>query len=144
MTEILVWSILFIVFVVIETSTAQLVSIWFAFGSLVSLVVSCFTNSITIQLIVFISVSVLMLLATRPFLKNVIKLKHQKTNTDLYIGKEGILIEEIDNIKSTGRMTIAGITWNARSIDDNIKIPLDSIVVIREIKGVTAYVEKVK
>lgn len=143
MTEIIVWAILFIVFVIIETVTAQIVSIWFALGALVSLIVSCFTDSILIQLIVFLAVSILSLLLTRPVFKKFINIKHEKTNTDNFVGKEGILIEEVDNIKGTGRLSISGLTWNARSIDDKIIIPVNSIVVIKEIKGVTAFVEKI-
>lgn len=143
MTEIIVWAILFIVFVIIETVTAQIVSIWFALGALVSLIVSCFTDSILIQLIVFLAVSILSLLLTRPVFKKFINIKHEKTNTDNFVGKEGILIEEVDNIKGTGRLSISGLTWNTRSIDDKIIIPVNSIVVIKEIKGVTAFVEKI-
>lgn len=143
MSEILIWAILFIVFVIAETATAQIVSIWFAVGALISLIVSCFTDSIILQIIVFLSVSILSLLLTRPVFKKFIKVKHEKTNIDTFIGKDGILTEDVDNLKGTGRLSIAGLTWNARSIDDKITIPANSVVVIREIKGVTAYVEKI-
>jgi len=85
MYEIIIWGALFIIFVIAESVSAQLVSIWFAAGSLVSLIVSLFTDSILIQLTAFVVVSVLLLIFTRPILRKFILKKHEATNADAFI-----------------------------------------------------------
>lgn len=37
------------------------------------------------------------------------------TNADAVIGTAGIVIEEIDPLKSTGRVMVAGVNWMAKS-----------------------------
>ena len=68
------WLGLFVVLLIIEICTINLVSIWFAIGAFVSFFVSMFTENIFIQGAVFLVVSLLTLLVTKPFIK---KMKFQ-------------------------------------------------------------------
>ena len=63
------WLIAFLVFLTIEMITINLVSIWFAIGAIVSMGVAYFTNNVLIQMIVFIVVSLVTLLITKPLVK---------------------------------------------------------------------------
>lgn len=140
MYEIIIWGALFIIFVIAESVSAQLVSIWFAAGSLVSLIVSLFTDSILIQLTAFVVVSVLLLIFTRPILRKFILKKHEATNADAFIQKEGIVLEAIDNIRNTGRIKADGLSWAAQS-ETGIIIPENTKIIIVRIQGVTAFVK---
>lgn len=142
MKEIIFWAVMLVVFVIAESATAQLVCIWFAVGSLFSLIVSLFTDSITIQLVTFIVVSIVLLLLTRPFLRRFINTKHIATNADAFIGKEGFSTEEINNLRNKGRVLIDGLSWAARSQNEEI-IPSQTKIVICKIEGVTAFVRVV-
>ena len=60
------WAVLLAVFVVVELATANLVTVWFAVGALAALVASLFTHNLLWQALVFLLVSLVALIATKP------------------------------------------------------------------------------
>ncbi len=62
----LIWLVLIILFIVMEASTVQLVSIWLAVGSLAALVPAILEMSLAVQVIVFIVVSAVCLVLPGP------------------------------------------------------------------------------
>ena len=110
--------LIFIVLLLIEICTVNLVSIWFAIGALASLCVSVFTNNMLIQLIVFIVVSLIALIITKPLFKKM-KVRHQSTNLDRVVGMEGIVTEDISKFK-IGEVKVDSKRWSAKS-DEEIK-----------------------
>lgn len=138
MLELFIWGALFVILILVESATAQLVSVWFAAGSLAAMIASVFIDSLWIQLLIFIVVSLVLLLATRPFVQK-LRLRHEATNADSAVGQEGITIVEINNIMEEGRIKLQGLSWNARSEDDQV-IPVGTKVRVVRIEGVTAYV----
>lgn len=137
----LFWLVLSIALFVIEAVVPGLVSIWFGFGGIAAMIVSFFSDSIVLQSIVFLAVSALLLLATRRLVKKYMKLGEEKTNADRFIGQDAIVIERIDNLHSTGRVSIYGFEWKASAADSSV-IEEGSVVTIRSIKGVTAVVQQ--
>ena len=138
---VFIWIALIALFVIIESLTYNLVTIWFAFGSLAASITSCFTDNIQIQVLVFVIVTIITLLCLRPFVKKYIKPKQQPTNADMNIGAEGVVTEEISNLKSTGAVKVKGVTWTARSSNSDIVIPKDTVVVVESIEGVKLIVK---
>lgn len=129
------WLVLVIAAAVIEGATTQLVSVWFAVGALAALVASLITDSVIIQLVVFIVVTVAALIATRPLAKKITKFHKTKTNSDRNIGQTAVVVSEINNTLGSGQVTVDGKIWTARSLDGNI-IPKDSRVIVEKIEGV--------
>ena len=138
-----VWVALLAIFVIIEATTAQLLTIWFAVGSFAALVTSFLTDNILVQVVVFVVVSVVVLAATRPLVKKMTATKKQATNADMYIGQEGIVTEEIDNISAKGLVKVKGAVWTARSEADNESIAEDTHVTVIRIEGVKLIVRPV-
>jgi membrane protein implicated in regulation of membrane protease activity len=136
-----VWIGLIGVFGLLEAMTAQLVSIWFVIGSIVALGTSFFGATTAVQVAVFIVVSALALVITRPIVKRFTRTKVQATNADSYIGLDAVVTEEINNIMATGTVRVKGIEWTARSSSDD-KIEKGAIVTVRSIEGVKLIVEK--
>ncbi len=136
-----IWLSLLILFVIVEIATVQIVTIWFATGALASLIISLITENLVIQVAVFLITSIISLIFTRPLVKKLMKNEIQPTNADRYIGKEGFVTEEINNILGTGSITVSGVIWTARSYEDSIIIPKDTKVVIEKISGVRAIVK---
>lgn len=134
------WIAAFVILVLIEVFTVQLVTIWFALGALGALVTSLLTDHILIQWVVFITVSVVSLLFTRPLFKKLLKKKIEPTNADKYIGSKAIVIEDINNLEGCGRVKVKGLEWTARSKSGEI-IKADSTVVVEAIEGVKLMVE---
>ncbi|MFQ8958204.1 MAG: NfeD family protein [Eubacterium sp.] len=65
----IVWICAAVLFGIFEALTVQLVSVWFVIGAVAALVSSLAGAELYVQIIVFIAVSVLMLLITRPLVK---------------------------------------------------------------------------
>lgn len=138
------WLILAVVLVVVEASTYNLISIWFALGALVAIIPALIANdAIWIQFTVFVVVSAVSLAFTRKVLKKALHYNPVSTNADQVIGKQAIVKETIDNIRECGKITVMGLDWTARSADDSI-IEANEIVVVKSISGVKLIVEKIK
>lgn len=130
----IVWPALFIVLIIIEIETLQLVSVWFAAGALASTIVVLCNGPLWLQFTVFLVVSTALLIASRPIVKKALKMGIQPTNSELDIGKSATVIEDINNSASTGRVTLNGVDWAAVSKDGS-KISKDSIVIVNAVEG---------
>lgn len=137
------WLALAIGLAVVEISTTQLVCIWFSIGAAVTAIITSIFGSLGLpwQIMIFVGVSVILLLSTRRLVKKFLSSrgKENATNLDLYIGKDAIVVEEINNIKGQGAVRINGLTWTARS-DDETVIAVDTIVTFKKINGNKAIV----
>lgn len=134
------WGFVLIAGIVIEVITVQFVSIWFACGSLFSLILAGLGAPRWAQLSVFIAVSAILLILTRPIVKR-LRGGFVRTNADLNIGRTAIVTEEIKNEFSKGRATIGGVSWKAVS-EDGAEIPAGETVVVKEIDGAKLVVAK--
>ena len=132
------WLITFLILITIEILTINLVTIWFAIGALTAAIVSCFTTNLFLEFIVFVLISGICLLFTKPFLNRVKQKPKIPTNLDSIIGKIGQVTEEIDP-EEVGEVKVAGKRWSAISKE---RIPKWTFVVIKKITGVKVVVEK--
>ena len=138
----LIWIGVMIVMLILEAVSAQLVSVWFVVGALAAATVSFFNPSFSIQFCVFIVVSLVLLVATRPFIRKLkSKTKVVPTNADRYIGQEAVVTEDIDDVSGSGQVKVAGSVWTAKSSNGS-PIPKGSDVIVREIKGVKLIVDR--
>ena len=134
------WLALILAFVVVESVTYQLLCIWFALGSIGGLITSLITDNQTAQIVVFLIISVISLIALRPIAKKTFKSQDLKTNVDGLKGKKVIITEDVCNIKSQGEGKVDGMVWTVRSADGN-DIPKDSIAVVEKVEGVKLIVK---
>jgi membrane protein implicated in regulation of membrane protease activity len=131
-----VWLGLLAFFVIVEALTANLLTIWFAAGSLVAFISTFFTDDPLIQVVIFVVVSVIVLVILRPIAKKYTRTKKQPTNADMYINAEGVVTEAISNLNAKGTVKVRGSVWTARSFSDEVKIPEDTTIVVERIEGV--------
>ena len=66
---VFVWIAATIAFIVVEAATTQLVTIWFAAGSAAATIAALLKADTLVQLIVFVAVSLIALVITRPIVK---------------------------------------------------------------------------
>ena len=137
----IIWLIISIVLAVIELSTLGLVTIWFAIGAIVSMIVALLGANIWVQLICFILVSVVILVAVRPLAEKYINRNIKKTNIDAVIGRKLIAKTDIDNIRGTGKVDMDGSTWLAKSSIDEVTIRAGEEVVVVKVQGAKLIVE---
>ena len=126
------WLIFMAVCIVIEIITLGLTTIWFAIGALAAFFVAVFGGPLVAQIIVFLLVSLISLFFTRPVAARYFNGNRVKTNAESLVGEKARVIERIDNINATGRVTVNGQEWMARTVDGSISeegttVTIDSI-----------------
>lgn len=129
------WLVALVIFLVVEGLTVGLTSVWFAAGALAALITSFAIHNIWLEIVSFLVVSFLALLCVRPIACRFMVPKQQPTNADRVIGTEAIVLEEIDNLKACGQVSVGGVIWTARA-QDNHPIAKDARVRILRIEGV--------
>ena len=138
------WLALMVGFVIAEAACPfHLVSIWFAVGSLASMVAAVLGAQFWLQITLFLVVSVGLLVATLPLVKKFVIPKQAKTNVDSVIGSRGYVTEAIDNLSASGQVKLGGMYWTARS-EDGHSIPVGTLVQVARIEGVKVFVKTVK
>ena len=103
------WLALFVVLLVIEIITMGLTNIWFAAGALIAFVAGLLGFGVTVQVVVFIVVSAVLLIMTRPLAVKYFNQERQKTNAESLIGQQALVIEDIDTLEAKGRVEIRGM-----------------------------------
>ena len=137
-----IWLGVLVAAVVLEIATTQIVSIWFAIGALASLIATLAgVEQLWIQIVIFVLVSAIAVVATRPIVKRIVNKKAEPTNADMVIGKTGVVTEKIDNLAPSGMVKAGGQVWTARSADDSV-IDENERVIVKEISGVKLIVIK--
>ncbi|MBR6107351.1 MAG: NfeD family protein [Oscillospiraceae bacterium] len=143
MFYLMLWGTVFVFAVLAEFATLQLISIWFAVGAAGAFTAAFFDVGFTGQLGIFVAVSVILVLATRPLLK---KLKVKRTpalNADREIGDTAVIIEEVNPALGTGRARSNGIDWIAVS-ENGAVIPKETIVMITAVEGAKLIVRELR
>jgi membrane protein implicated in regulation of membrane protease activity len=135
------WLIIMVVMLAVEAAAPGLVSVWFSVGALAALISALCKAAIWLQVVIFVGVSVLALVITKPLVKKFVNGKAQPTNADMILGKECIVREAIDNLAGTGAVSAGGKIWTARSTEDAVKIPEGAYVSVVRIEGVKAIVK---
>ena len=135
----MLWLLLFVGLVVFEIATLGLTTIWFAAGALVAFFAALLHATWWLQFVLFIVVSLVMLIFTRPFAVKYINRNTTRTNVDSIIGQTGRVIAQIDNAQASGYVVLNGAEWAARSADGGI-IPVDTMVSVKAVEGVKVIV----
>ena len=140
----MIWLIIFVVCIGVELATMGLTTIWFAGGALVASVIAAVGAPVWLQVVLFFAVSLVLLYFTRPVAVKYFNKDRVKTNVESMIGKQAIVISEINNLQGIGQVTVGGIEWSARTVQEDITLPVGSVVVVRAISGVKLIVEEKK
>lgn len=139
------WLLLFLILLVIEVLTMGLTTIWFAGGSLAAFIVSLILGDmLEIEVAVFVIVSVVLLLFTRPWAMRYLNRRTTRTNADSLIGSVVRVTELVDNIMGKGAAQAEGKTWTARAEEDGITFVPGELAVVKEIRGVKLILRKKK
>lgn len=133
------WLGIFVVALMVEFATADMVSVWFALAAVPSFILALLNVNIIIQVVLFVVISILLLVLTRPLAMKYFKTNEIKTNVDLYIGASGVCIQQID-IDSVGRVKARNQEWSAISKE---MIKVGENVRVLDVEGAKLIVEKI-
>lgn len=138
----MVWLIILVLLVVIELLTMGLTTVWFAGGALMATLASVAGAPLPVQIILFLAVSGLLLFFTRPIAVKYFNKDRVRTNAESLVGRQAIVISEIDNLQGVGQVNVGGMEWSARTRDENITLPVGAVVIVLAIDGVKLIVEE--
>ena len=138
----LIWLGLFILLLVIEIITVGLTTIWFAAGALAALAANVLGADLIIQIIIFLAVSVVLLIFTRPWAEKHLNRKRVRTNYEREIGKVIRITEKVDNLDQTGKSVVDGQEWTVRSRNDSDIFEAGALARVVAVSGVKLIVEK--
>jgi len=144
MTWTIGWLIFIAVCLLLELATVSLTTIWFAGGAIVACILAALGVPAYIQIIVFLIVSIVLLIFTRPLAMKYFNKNRTKTNVDSIAGKQAIVTKAINNLKAEGQVTLDGMEWTARTTEDGNNIPEGAVVTVVEVQGVKLIVEERK
>ena len=139
----IVWLAIFVVAIIIEATTTELVSIFFCFGSIVALIISFIPGaSWWVQLIVFIVVSGASLLGLRPLVHKYFSKEKRNTNVDELIGKKITIIDlNKDNLYEA---KVNGLVWRVTTVNEEEQLKENDKAEVVAISGNKLVVRKVE
>lgn len=137
--EAIFWLAAMVIFILAEAATVTLVSIWFAAGALVAVVVALTGGGLGFQVTVFLLVASLLLISLRGVVRKYIHPRITRTNVDAVTGATGMVTTPINNVAALGRVKISGMEWSARSTNGT-HIPEGALVKVDRVEGVKVFV----
>ena len=130
----LVWLAVFAFMIISEAATVGLTAIWFAGGALIASITGFIGLSWAWQIVIFMAVSIVFMIALRPLAKKRMMPKVTPTNADSLIGQFYPVLKTIGPGHDAGQIRIGDVEWRAVS-EDGMIIPEGTVVVIRKIEG---------
>ncbi len=133
------WLGVAVLMTIIEGMTMGLTTIWLAIAALASMVLAFIIPSVTAQITVFLILSIILFLFTRPVAIKKMKLGKEKTNSDRLIGMSALVTENVST-DEPGQVKVGGQIWTARPEPANLILEKGTACRILSIQGVTLLV----
>ena len=130
-------------FALIELYTYSLTTVWLALAALVMVFLSLLLESLSMpaQLLIFLAISAVLLIFTRPLAIKKFKMGKTKTNVDSLVGLQAPVTKAITEFEK-GEVKIKGQVWSAVS-DDGSEITEGSKCEVLRVEGVKLVVRQV-
>jgi len=138
-----IWVIIGVIFIIGEIFTAGFFLIWFGVAAIIAGIIAFFELSVVWQGVAFVIISAILLAGTRRLANRFTKKQPPGIGADRFIDKTGIVLEEIDNDKNTGRIRVEEDEWRAESLEGGI-IPQSSKVQVIRVEGTHMVVKKIE
>ncbi|MGQ1911332.1 NfeD family protein [Marinifilum sp. RC60d5] len=112
------WLLLTISLFVVEIFISTFTCLCFGASALVTGLLAYWGFDFYIEIITFLTLSIIALLLVKPYLKNnmVSRTALEINFTTNLIGKEAYVIERIDQSKNLGKVIVGGSTWKAKTL----------------------------
>ncbi len=136
-----VWVAVTIICIVIESLTLSLTTIWFGISAFLMVFLAFTPMPFVAQLFIFVAIALLLLIFTRPVVKQKLNQKKIATNYERVIGQIAVVTKKITALEK-GSVKINGMEWTA-AVKEDITLEEGSKCIVEEIAGVTAYVKSI-
>lgn len=139
MVNSIFWIVAIVLFVLLEATTATLVCIWFAGGSLVALIANLLGASTMVQILIFLVVSVVCALLLRKAALKYVTPEKSKTNLDRIIGETVYVKEILEN--GDGKASVNDVDWKVKP-EKGEALSVGDRVTVTAVEGVKLVVKK--
>lgn len=130
-----IWLGIFVLSIIIEGLNPDLVSIWFAAGALLAIVLAIIPGiPFWVEIIVFLVISFVLIFSLRSVVKKYLLKNEVKSNIDEKLGQKCVVIKAINEL-SQGEVKLNGVIWTAIARDSQETIAEQSVVVIVGVEG---------
>jgi membrane protein implicated in regulation of membrane protease activity len=129
-----IWMAIAALFVVGEIFTAGFFLLWFGIGALVAGIFALIGLGPGWQLGAFVVVSGVLFVVSRRFADKFSKKQPPGIGADRFIGLQGLVLGEIDNVKNTGKVRLGKEEWRADSANNDV-IPAGQRVEVVRLDG---------
>lgn len=143
-TAVVVWVVLALALVAVETFTVAFIGIYLAVGALCAAVVAAFDGALWLQLVVFAVVSAATLYLTRPALRSrFVNAPLVPSNVPALVGRRGVVVVAIPaGTGGRGQVRVGTEDWSARSTDE-ATVAVGVTVEVVSIEGVAVIVRPI-
>ena len=139
----LIWMAIAGAFIIGEIFTAGFFLMWFGIGAAAAGVVALLGLGQAWQWGTFAIVSGVLFVSTRKLADKITKEQPPGIGADRFVGKKGIVLEAIDNVKNTGKVRIGKEEWRADSETENV-IPKGKTVEVTGVEGTHVIVKVIE
>ena len=139
-----IWIIAALLLFAAEIFTTGFALFCLAVGAAAAGVAACYTEDLTILILVFAVVSICALVVVRPLLLRYFFRRNRgaATNAGAMIGRTATVVETIDAARESGRVRLDGVEWTAVTADGSV-IETGARVVIEKMDSIVLTVRKV-
>ncbi len=139
----IIWMVVAAIFVIGEIFTLGFFLLWFGVGAAVAGILAIFGLGGSWQWGAFAVVSGVLFVLSRRFAERFSKKQPPGIGADRFVDKKGVVLEEVDNIKNSGRIRVGKEEWRAES-DTGEVIPVGKVVEVTRLVGTHAVVKTLK
>ena len=139
----LIWMVVAAIFVIGEILTLGFFLLWFGIGAAVAGILAMFGLGGSWQWGAFAIVSGVLFVLSRRFAERFSKKQPPGIGADRFVDKKGVVLEEVDNIKNSGRIRMGKEEWRAES-DTGEVIPVGKMVEVARVVGTHVVVKILK
>ena len=140
--DLMVWLGIMIITILIEVITIRYFTIWFSIGALAAVAATLLNAPVAVQIVVFVVVSVLALIFLRPILVKWFNRDKKRARVEGMIGRQAIVISDIDNTQGGGLVRIGKKEWSARRKNDRARYRTGDVIRVTAVTGNYLIVEE--
>lgn len=126
-----IWLVLAAIFIVGEIFTAGFFIFWFGIGAALAGILALLGVGVLWQWVSFVIITGILVIVSRRFAERFTKQQPPGIGADRFIGKKGVVLEDINNLENTGRVRINKDEWRADSETEAIITKGNKVVVTR-------------
>ena len=145
----ILWTVLGVILIIAEVFTPGFVLLWFGIGALAAALAGLVgVSSLTVQFLIFITVSVALTAASRTLFVNYFSRKRSgsdlKTGVDALPGKVGTVVSSSRGALHEGAVKVYGSTWTAYPAEGEEPLEAGDRVTVERVQGASIFVRRLE